>query len=153
MDMRFVLDDQYILVHSSHSGEHYRIVRLEDGETVYSYSPEEEFVSGTVELQEDRENQRLYLYNGHSVMTGVCIDSESWESLFEIPDLYCVPDSRTAITFEKPLFSDNHYFRRPLYGTHEMVEMGEAALGRNNNEPVWTRGRFPGPLNWCLSGE
>ena len=126
-NMRFVLQDDYILIQGKHNGGfRYRIVRLEDGKTVYTYDATGKSVFGNVTLREDAEHQRLYVYNGFSDMTGVCIDSESWETLFEIPHLFCVPDDRTMITFDY----STGYCKIPLYSRDEMIEMGKAALGQ-----------------------
>ena len=59
-EMRFVLDDQYLMIHSEHNGAQYRFVRLRDGETVFSYKIKEgEYASGFTHLTEDPRQSRL----------------------------------------------------------------------------------------------
>ena len=128
-EMRFVLDDQYLMIHSEHNGAQYRFVRLRDGETVFSYKIKEgEYASGFTHLTEDPGQSRLYLYNSDSLMTGVCIDSESWEPLFEIPSMCCALSNDTLITNEC-IPGRREYLQYPLYTLEDMIGMGKELLG------------------------
>ncbi len=128
-EMRFVLDDQYLMIHSEHNGAQYRFVRLRDGETVFSYKIKEgEYASGFTHLTEDPGQSRLYLYNSDSLMTGVCIDSESWEPLFEIPSMCCALSNDTLITNEC-IPGGREYLQYPLYTLEDMIRMGKELLG------------------------
>ena len=128
-EMRFVLDDQYLMIHSEHNGAQYRFVRLSDGETVFSYKIKEgEYAAGFTHLTEDPGQSRLYLYNSDSLMTGVCIDSESWEPLFEIPSMCCALSNDTLITNEC-IPGGREYLQYPLYTLEDMIRMGKELLG------------------------
>ena len=128
-EMRFVLDDQYLMIHSEHNGAQYRFVRLSDGETVFSYKIKEgEYAAGFTHLTEDPGQSRLYLYNSDSLMTGVCIDSESWEPLFEIPSMCCALSNDTLITNEC-IPGGREYLQYPLYTLEDMIGMGKELLG------------------------
>ena len=128
-EMHFVLDDQYLMIHSEHNGAQYRFVRLRDGETVFSYKIKEgEYASGFTHLTEDPGQSRLYLYNSDSLMTGVCIDSESWEPLFEIPSMCCALSNDTLITNEC-IPGGRECLQYPLYTLEDMIRMGKELLG------------------------
>ena len=71
---------------------------------------------------------RLYLYNSDSLMTGVCIDSESWEPLFEIPSMCCALSNDTLITNEC-IPGGLEYLQYPLYTLEDMIGMGKELLG------------------------
>ena len=129
-EMRFVLDDQYLMIHSEHYGAQFCFVRLTDGETVFSYKIKEgEYASGFTHLTEDPRQSRLYLYNSDSLMTGVCIDSESWDPLFEIPSMCCALSNDTLITAEL-ILSGYEYFQYPLYTLEDMIRMGKELTGQ-----------------------
>ena len=117
------------MIHSEHNGAQYRFVRLRDGETVFSYKIKEgEYASGFTHLTEDPGQSRLYLYNSDSLMTGVCIDSESWEPLFEIPSMCCALSNDTLITNEC-IPGGREYLQYPLYTLEDMIRMGKELLG------------------------
>ena len=131
-EMRFVLDDQYLMIHSEHYGAQFCFVRLTDGETVFTYkSKEGEYAIGYTHLTEDPGQGRLYLYNSSAHMTGVCvcIDSDSWQPLFEIPKMSCVLSNDTLITAEL-ILSGYEYFQYPLYTLEDMIRMGKELTGQ-----------------------
>ena len=131
-EMRFVLDDQYLMIHSEHYGAQFCFVRLTDGETVFTYkSKEGEYATGYTHLTEDPGQGRLYLYNSSAHMTGVCvcIDSDSWQPLFEIPKMSCVLSNDTLITAEL-ILSGYEYFQYPLYTLEDMIRMGKELTGQ-----------------------
>ena len=82
-------------------------------------------------LTEDPGQGRLYLYNSSAHMTGVCvcIDSDSWQPLFEIPKMSCVLSNDTLITAEL-ILSGYEYFQYPLYTLEDMIRMGKELTGQ-----------------------
>lgn len=120
VDMSFILDDQYLVIKSFSGEVMYHVLRLSDGETVFSWNPANGSRYEGFLIQEDPDMQRLYILNGFSGNGGICIDTLSWESLFEIESLCCVLKNGTMITLED---GENHIVQRPCYSLKELLKM------------------------------
>lgn len=134
-DMQFILDDKYLVVMTYSGAVSYQIIRVDDGAVVYAYSPENGSEYSYINLLEEESGHRIYLTDAKHNMTGVCIDTESWESIFEVSSLRCVLDNHTCIM-------QNGYeelLQLPCYSLETLIEMGNAAL-KDENGSVMSEG-------------
>ena len=62
--------------------------------------------------------------------SGVCIDTKSWESIYEVPSLRCVLNNQTCIISD----SFKELLQIPCLSLEKLIEMGNAALmdGKEN---------------------
>ena len=129
VEMSFILDDRYILIRSNnnHSQTQCQIVRLEDGKDVFLYTQPEVKASGKISVYDDKPNHRIYLFNGVTGRMGLCIDSDSWERLFEIPNLRSVTKDGICLTCNL----ENEYMQYPLFTRNDIIEMGFNVLSNS----------------------
>ena len=131
-DMRFIMDDRYILVLTSSGSVKYEIFSTENGEKVYTFRPEKDDPQRTdLNIYEDPENSLLYIMNRGGGMTGVCVNTDSWTNMFEIPHLCCVLNDNTCIVCR----DHQEFAKYPLYTLGEMMTMAETILMEEGRLP------------------
>ncbi|MGN0353608.1 MAG: hypothetical protein ACI4EI_00865, partial [Muricoprocola sp.] len=86
-DMKFILDDRYLVILTEESIDEYQIMRIEDGQTVYQYVTNDDSSYTNLVVQEDPDTDRIYLFDNEHNMNAVCIDTESWTEMDEIEGL------------------------------------------------------------------
>lgn len=123
-DMKFIMEDEYIVLELYSGDLLFQIVRIEDGKTVFSYSPDPDhnpLFPESFQTFEDPEHHRLYLFDTGSSMTGICIDTASWEKLYEIPKLRAVLGNGTCILANPSAHAGSHLVMYPSYSLEEML--------------------------------
>ena len=124
-DMRFIMDDRYIMVLTSSGSVKYEVFRIRDGKKVYTYRPEKEDLHRTdINIHEDLENSLLYIMNRGGEMTGVCVNTDSWTDMFVIPHLCCILNDNTFIV----CYDHEEFAKYPLYTLDEMMTMAKDIL-------------------------
>lgn len=124
-EMKFIENDEYILLLSGSLNLTYQIIRIGDGKTVYTWHPEQSNpISVRLIVQEDPEAGRLYITSSDGSMSGVCIDTENWVTLFEAPAMCGM--------IGKDSFVQMNYINamqiQPVYPLDKLQEMAKGIL-------------------------
>ena len=127
--MQFLLEDRYLLIEQSgtygtNTQPCFDIIDTQTGDLVFSYASEDGSSYSKIQTFADREQNRLYLMDYASWMTGLCIDTENWEILYTIPGLRGVLNNGTLIVQD----SDNRLVQYPVYSMEDLIQMGEMEL-------------------------
>lgn len=123
-DMKFILDDQYLIfwITNGNDSYEYQIMNVENGQIVYRCQ-----MTGYIynlSVWEDKEQNRIYLFDNESNMNAICIDTENWIEMNVISGLRGVLDSDTFIV-------QNDYSEVQLihqYGLEELIRKAGEVL-------------------------
>lgn len=124
VDMKFVLEDRYLVILTQENGYSYQIMRLEDGEIVYQYILDSTWNYIELSVYENIEKNRLYLFDNEYRMNAVEIDTEFWTEIAQINGLRGVMNDDILIVQK-----DNFKFRfQQRYDLHTLIEKAEEIL-------------------------
>ena len=122
--MKFILDDQYLIfwITNGNDSYEYQIMNIENGKIVYRCQ-----TTGYIHnlaVQEEKEQNRIYLFDNEYSMNAICIDTENWIEMNVISGLRGVLDSDTFIV-------QNDYSEVQLihqYGLEELIQKAGEVL-------------------------
>ncbi len=137
--MWFLLDDAYLLVEqcgldSSSTTPSFTVIDIGTGETVFSYVSETGSGYSDIQFSVDEDRGLLYLMDANYRMTGLCVDTEEWEILYEIPALKCVLGGSGTVIVQEGYGALAQY---PAYSREELIAAGERVLSGESWEALF----------------
>ena len=124
VDMKFILEDRYLVILTQENGYSYQIMRLEDGEIVYQYILDSTWNYIELSVYENIEKNRLYLFDNEYRINAVEIDTEFWTEIAQINGLRGVMNDDILI-----VQNDNFKFQfQQRYDLNTLIKRAEEIL-------------------------
>lgn len=125
--LKWILNDRYLTIFTED-----KLLCIIDGttaETVYQQSMADYYFWDPPSFAADPKGERLYIWETE----GLCVDTRSWSTLFDIPDIDLYDPVSDRILYIDSILEEDSYidtlqsYRLPT--TEELVEMGRQFLG------------------------
>ena len=123
LQMRFFLDDTHLAIKAT--GGHLLIYEISTGTQVYRDQLSDAY-SSTLQVFEDRQNERIYLVCGSHC--GLCLERNSWTSLAKLNNLLYFDSNTNRIYLASKSYYDSAIYHGEIPDTMELVSLAKDHL-------------------------
>ena len=123
-ELTFINDDSVLLIR--HQTDHITALRIADGAILGEYTMKNASLYDSLSVWEAPEQNCIYLSDTEGALTGLCISTDSWEIIAEIPRLICPIQEYDCLLRWNA--REDGFITSPIYSLDELIAKGNDLL-------------------------